>query len=254
MRILQITSAKSLGGGERHLADLANGLTRRGHELFFALRRDSPLLAELNDASRVTTLPLRNSFDASSARALARLVRQNNIQIIHAHMARDYPLGAYAARTNRNAKFIVTRHVMFPLNRLHRLTLAKASRVIAVSHAVGSSLQTAGVAPIEKINVVLNGIDVAKFARAKETFRREEFLQHWNLPAEILLVGTVGELTPLKGQEEILRAAQIVVDQCPNAYFIIAGTDHSPDGKNRLRLEQLISELNLAEHAGLSVG
>ena len=219
--------------------------------MFFALRRDSPLLGELNDPSRVTTLPLRNSFDAPSARALARLVRQNNIQIVHAHMARDYPLAAYAARTNPNARFIVTRHVMFPLNRLHRLTLAKASRVIAVSHAVGSSLQTAGVAPIEKISVVLNGIDVAKFARAKESFRREEFLQRWSLPDETLLVGTVGELTPLKGQEEILRAARIVVDQSHNAYFIIAGTDHSPDGKNRLRLEQLISELNLAEHARL---
>ncbi len=219
--------------------------------MFFALRRDSPLLAELNDPSRVTTLPLRNSFDAPSARALSRLVRQNNIQIIHAHMARDYPLAAYAARTNPNAKFIVTRHVMFPLNRLHRLTLAKAARVIAVSRAVGSSLQAAGVVQAEKINVVLNGIDVAKFARAKESFRREEFLQHWNLPAETLLVGTVGELTPLKGQEEILRAARIAVDQCPNAYFIVAGTDHSSDGKNRLRLEQLISELNLAEHARL---
>lgn len=251
MRILQISSAKSLGGGERHLADLANGLTRRGHELFFALRRESPLLAELNDASRVTTLPLRNSFDAPSARALSRLVRENNIQIVHAHMARDYPLAAYAARTNPNVRFIVTRHVMFPLNRLHRLTLAKAARVIAVSHAVGSSLQATGVARSGKISVVLNGIDVAKFARAKESFRRDEFLRHWKLPAGTLLVGTVGELTPLKGQEEILRAARIVVDQCPNAYFIIAGTDHSPDCKNRLRLEQLISELNLAEHARL---
>ncbi len=166
-------------------------------------------------------------------------------------MARDYPLAAYAARTNPTAKFVVTRHVMFPLSRLHRLTLAKAARVIAVSHAVGSSLQNAGVAPAEKISVVLNGIDVAKFARAKERFRREEFLRRWNLPAETLLVGTVGELTALKGQEEVLRAARLVVDQCPNAYFIIAGTDHSADGRNQHRLEQLISELNLAEHARL---
>src|SRR2546422_8870786 len=31
MHILQICSAREIGGGERHLADLANALTQRGH-------------------------------------------------------------------------------------------------------------------------------------------------------------------------------------------------------------------------------
>jgi glycosyltransferase involved in cell wall biosynthesis len=251
LRILQISSAKSFGGGERHLADLANGLARRGHEIFYALRRGSPLLSELDDTSSVTAVPLRNSFDAPSARTLSRLVRKNNIQIIHAHMARDYPLAAYAARTNPNAKLIVTRHVLFRLSRLHRLTLARAARIIAVSAGVASALEADGVAAADKISIVLNGIDVSKFATAREAFDRRVFLDRWQLPRETLLVGTVGELTPLKGQEEFLRAARAVVDECPRAYFIVAGTDHSADGKNRRRLEQLIAELNLSEHARL---
>lgn len=251
LRILQISSAKSFGGGERHLADLANGLARRGHELFFALRRNSPLITELNDPSRVTIVPLRNSFDAQSAGTLSRLVRKHQIQIIHAHMARDYPLAAYAARTNPNAKLIVTRHVLFPLSRLHRLTLSRAARIIAVSTAVASALQAEGVAAAEKISVVMNGIDVGKFGRAKEAFDRPAFLDRWNLPRETLLVGTVGELTPLKGQEEFLQAASAIVNECPHAYFVIAGTDHSAEGKNQRRLEQVIAELNLSDHARL---
>ena len=43
MRILQISSARAFGGGERHLADLARGLSERGHELFAALAPSSPL-------------------------------------------------------------------------------------------------------------------------------------------------------------------------------------------------------------------
>jgi len=251
LRILQISSAKSFGGGERHLADLANGLARRGHELFFALRRNSPLIPELNDRSRVSIVPLRNSFDAQSARTLDRLVRKHQIQIIHAHMARDYPLAAYAARANPNANLIVTRHVLFPLSRLHRLTLSRAARIIAVSPAVASALQADGVAAAEKISIVLNGVDVGKFARAKESLDRPAFLGRWNLPPETLLVGTVGELTPLKGQEELLQAASTIVNELPHAYFVIAGTDHSPDGKNQRRLEQVIAELNLSDHARL---
>ncbi len=253
LKILQISSAQSLGGGERHLADLANGLARQGHEVYVALRPKSPLIAELKDVpeKNITTLPLRNSLDASSARALARIARANQIEIVHAHMARDYPLAAYAARKSLGSKLIITRHVLFPLGRLHRITLAQAARLIAVSPAVSAQLTADKVAPAEKISVVLNGIDTAGFQAARQGFSRRQFLDNWKLPEACLLVGTVGELTPLKGQEEFIRAARQVLRQHPNVHFVIAGLDHSRGNENRARLEQLVGELRLAERVRL---
>ncbi|MGH9931026.1 MAG: glycosyltransferase family 4 protein [Pyrinomonadaceae bacterium] len=253
MKILQISSAQSLGGGERHLADLANGLAGRGHDVHVALRPNSPLIHELNGISsdKVTTLPLRNSLDAKSAQDLSRLVRRNKIQIVHAHMARDYPLAAYAARRNAGSRLIITRHVLFPLNRLHRMTLSRAARIIAVSQAVASRLQADAVVPEEKITVVLNGIDTARFAETKAEFNRRRFLDSWKLPADSLLVGTVGELTPLKGQEEFVRAALEVSKQSLKTHFIIAGIDHSRGNKHQTRLEQLIEELDLTAQVRL---
>lgn len=249
MRILQISSAQSLGGGERHLSDLAHGLIDRGHELFVALRPHTALTDELGRVPKesITTLPLRNSLDVNSARQLARLVRRNDIQIVHAHMARDYPLAAYAARRNPKARLILTRHVLFPLNRLHRITLAKASRIIAVSQAVASQLRANKVAAAEKITVVLNGINASRFALAREQFDRQAFLQRWKLPEQCMLVGTVGELTPLKGQQDFLRAAAQISKQIPGCNFVIAGIDHSPDGRNEAQIERLIDELELRE-------
>lgn len=212
-----------------------------------ALRRNSPLLDELKELPQenVTTLPLRNSLDAKSARDLSTLVRRNGIRIVHAHMARDYPLAAYAVRMNPGARLIITRHVLFPLNRLHRVTLSRA-RIIAVSQAVASQLRSDRIAPAGKINVVLNGINVDRFKKAREGFDRRQFLHGWGLPEDALLVGTVGELTPLKGPEEFLRAAARIAQQYPNTYFVIAGIDHSPGNKNRALLAQLIEELNLS--------
>ena len=46
MRVLQICSAREIGGGDKHLADLANALARRGHEVFAALSPGSPLTTE----------------------------------------------------------------------------------------------------------------------------------------------------------------------------------------------------------------
>jgi glycosyltransferase involved in cell wall biosynthesis len=249
LRILQISSAQSLGGGERHLADLANGLGDRGHEVFVALRPHSALNDELRKVAKenIKKLTLRNSLDVNSARALATLVRKNDIQIIHAHMARDYPLAAYAARRNPAARLILTRHVLFPLNRLHRLTFSGASRIIAVSQAVASQLRAEKLAPAEKLTVVLNGIDTRRFAQARDRFSRTKFLKSWSLPESGWLVGTVGELTPLKGHQDLLRAAAQISKQIPGCTFIIAGIDHSPDRKNEAQIEQLIDELNLRE-------
>jgi len=253
LKILQISSAQSLGGGERHLADLANGLARRGNDVYAALRPNSPLIDELQEVrpENITTLPLRNSLDAKSARDLARLVARNKVEVVAVHMARDYPLAAYAVRTSPGSRLIVTRHVLFPLNRLHRITLSKAARIIAVSQAVASQLRADEIVSPERISVVLNGIDVARFASATQQFDRPQFLRNWKLPADSLLVGTVGELTPLKGQEEFLRAAAKIVKQQPNAFFVVAGLDHSPGNKYRRCLEQLIEELNLTERVKL---
>ncbi len=258
LKILQISSAQSLGGGERHLADLITGLVQRGHEVHVALRPNSPLIGELRPGEQnglpkanVSTLPLRNSLDAMSARSLSRLVRRNQIQIVHAHMARDYPLASYAVRRNKGARLIVTRHVLFPLNGLHRIILARAARIIAVSQAVAAQIRADGIATPERISVVLNGIDARKFENARDRFNRAQFLGSWGLPDNSLIIGTVGELTPLKGQEEFLRAAAEVRQQFPNSHFIIAGTDSSPGNKNRAFLERLIRELKLTEYVRL---
>src|SRR3954466_4479507 len=98
MRILQLSSASSFGGGERYLVDLTNALNYRDHDMYVVLRPRSPIAKQLQIlASRVRTLPLRNALDAMSARALARIVKEERIDVIHAHMARDYSLAAYAA-------------------------------------------------------------------------------------------------------------------------------------------------------------
>ena len=41
MKILQISSAKNFGGGERHFIDLCEGLSKRNHEVFVALRKEN---------------------------------------------------------------------------------------------------------------------------------------------------------------------------------------------------------------------
>lgn len=247
MRILHISSAHSLGGGERHLADLANALARRGHEVYAALSPRSPLREELTELfpENIFAVSLRNALDIRSARSLARFVRAHKIELVHAHVARDYPLAAMAAWRNRRAKFVITRHVLFHLSRLHALTLARASRVIAVSRAVERSLLAQKIFPARKVTVIPNGIDFGRFDADGDASDREEFRRRLKIAPESLLVGTVGELKRQKGHEDFLRAAAVIARADESAHFIIAGADTTRGGEHRVALERTVAELHL---------
>ncbi|MCM3871358.1 MAG: glycosyltransferase family 4 protein, partial [Pyrinomonadaceae bacterium] len=242
-----ISSAQAFGGGERYLADLANSLAAKGHDVFAVVRPGSPLIAALTGlpTQNLVQLPLRNALDAKSAGQLASFVRKQKIQLIHAHMARDYPLAAYASRRNPEARLVVTRHVLFPLNRLHRFTLSRVARVVAVSEAVSRQLCLQRIVPSDRVTVVHNGVDIARFESAMAGFDRQEFCHQWGVPANSILVGSVGSLNPLKGHEDFLQAAAGLADTFPAAYFIVAGIDITAGQISRANLESLVRKLKL---------
>jgi len=254
MRILQICSAREIGGGERHLTDLANHLANRGHEIFAAIVPGSPVRAELSSlaSENIIELPMRNALSVSSGLRLSRFVREHRIEIIHAHVARDYPLAALAAGKS-GARLVLTRHVLFPLSRIHRLTLRRTSRVIAVSGAVADGLRAQNIFPASKIITIHNGVDLDRF----EQGRRGTGVPPVNHAQDIratrrMRVGMVGHLAPIKGQEEFIRAAAIVCLARNEVDFIIAGEDKSRDGENRATIEKLIRDLELGDRVQLA--
>ena len=247
MRILQICSARDLGGGEKHLADLANTLARREHDVFAAVVPGSPLVGELSALPRenILELPMRNSLNILSAFKLARLLKDLRIEIIHAHVARDYPLAAMAASRADPTQLVLTRHVLFQLHKSHRLTLRYVARVIAVSRAVSDSLRAQRIFDRAKITVVHNGIDIERFARGRERVAADK------TPGARLRVGMIGHLAPIKGQKEFLRAAAIVCKSRDDVDFVLVGEDKSYKGENRRRLDKLIGKLNLGKRVSL---
>ena len=249
MRVLQVSSARAFGGGERHLADLSRALAERGHEVYAALGADSPLRAPLIDAltaRNVFTASLRNALDLRGALSLSRIARDVSADVIHAHVARDYTLASFAARRAPRARLVITRHVLFPLSRLHRLALSNVSRVIAVSEAVARSLRAQGIFDPEKIRVVANGIDLRRFEEARAAFELEE--RERETTRVRLRVGIVGELSEVKNQEDFLRAAALLSEEFGDSVeFLVVGDDSSRGGKYGARLERLVAELYLTD-------
>lgn len=88
--------------------------------------------------------------------------------------------------------------------------------VVAVSHAVKQCWM--GVVREEKIQVVHNGFDYSIWDNALSTLKQE--LQ---IPANSLLIGTVGRINLIKGQNYFIEIAALIATEFPDIYFVIVG-------------------------------
>jgi L-malate glycosyltransferase len=246
MKILQVCSATWFGGGEKHLADLINGSRARGHEVFLAAPAGAPLLEKIDlPLENIFAVDVRNALDLGASRKLARLIKKYEIDVIHAHLGRDYFPVAMAARFASRAKVVLTRHVLFPMKTIHRFALANVSRVIAVSAAVESELRAQNLFAPEKIVRIPNGIELEHWQKPpQESFRRIH-----GIPDDALLIGSVGELKALKGPEDLILAAEIVLQQFSGAHFVLVGKDNEAGGG----FKKYLQELAVAAGAGNSV-
>lgn len=246
MRILQISSARDFGGGERHLVDLCRGLARRGHDVFVAVRPTCSWRERLDflPPENFLEVSIRNSFGVFSAQKIAEFAGEKNVGIIHAHVARDYIPASLAARLAAGRpKLVLTRHVLFPMKPFHRFALQNVSKVIAVSEPVVSGLQN--IFPPEKIAVVTNGIEIEKWSNADRERLRREFRFEHDIDFDAALIGTIGELKLLKGQRDFVLAAKIVAEKFADARFVIVGRDNTLQQEFRRELKRLVKVFNL---------
>lgn len=217
-----------MGGGEVHVADLVRGLANRGHAVYLAVRPDSPLREPLAGViASWHEMALRNSLDLQSARAIADLINLHGIDIIHAHLGRDYLVSALARRNARRAKLVLTRHHYLPLKRnaLFRWMLEDVAAIIAVSDSVRESVVERLQLPPERVRTIPNWIDPARFQPIEREAARALFRLRGSL-----VVACIGQVTHEKGQEEFVRAAARVSQMRSDIEFLIAG-DEGEDGK-----------------------
>jgi glycosyltransferase involved in cell wall biosynthesis len=245
VRILHISSARHYTGTERHIVDLCRNLDDRGHDVYVALRPTSNWQHRLSFLSpeKILHVSIRNSFGVLSALKIADFIREMEIDIVHAHVARDYIPASVACLASKRSRFVLTRHMLSPLKPFNKYALKNLSKAIGVSEFVGRELR--GVFPGSKVAVIPNGLDLEAM-RDREALR-DEFRTLHRIPGDVPIVGTLGELSVAKGQRDFVLAASEIVKRIHNAQFVVTGLDHTLDGSFRRELRRLVSILGMQD-------
>ncbi|MBI2058838.1 MAG: glycosyltransferase [Nitrospirae bacterium] len=150
MKIFHLDESTVWGGAENQLTLLHRGLIDRGHESVVFCRPRSPLGERLQPI-RAGTRAFRPRFegDMLSALHLARTVRKEEPDIVHAHTSRSHAIARLAELVFPDFRLVVSRRVNYPIRRngFSRLKYRfGVERYIAVSEAVKNTLVRGGVA------------------------------------------------------------------------------------------------------------
>lgn len=99
MRLLHTESSRGWGGQEIRILREAEGMRKRGHEVFLAVNSGGALIPRAREAGfTVYELPFRKSSALKTIYALVQICKVHNIDLVNTHSSLDAWIGGIAAR------------------------------------------------------------------------------------------------------------------------------------------------------------
>ncbi|MFF6874034.1 glycosyltransferase [Streptomyces sp. NPDC012474] len=213
MKALHVITGLGVGGAEQQLRLLLRHLPLDCDVV--TLTNPGAVAAGLAaDGVRVLDLGMAGNRDLAALPRLVRVIRSGGYQLVHTHLYRACLYGRLAARLAGVRAVVATEHSLGdsqmegrPLNAGVRALYLAGERLgrttVAVSPTVAERLRRWGV-PGPRIEVVPNGIDVARFRF--DAARRHDTRRRLGLPDDAYVIGAVGRLAPGKRFGVLVRA------------------------------------------------
>lgn len=242
--VLQVLPALIAGGVERSTVDIAQALRRAGGTPIVA-SEGGPMELELQRAGvKHVKLPLASKNPLvilRNVRRLARLMREHDVDIVHAR-SRAPAWSAYYAARRRGAAFVTTFHGTYnfrsPLKRRYNAIMVKGERVIANSEFIARHIRENYAIDSGRVRVIHRGVDLVRFDPAKVSAERViAMAQRWRLPDGVPVVMLPGRLTRWKGQPLLIEAVAQLADL--DFVAVILGADQGRSDYRR-ELEEAI--------------
>ena len=175
------------------------------------------------------------------------LIKRKQPHIVHTHLFKSDFHGRLAARLADVPVVVSTLHSIdrwarkWPLGAVYGWTASFADCIIAVSDDVRAfHLSHTGV-PEEKYIIIENGVDIARYSQSEAETVRKKMRETFGIGYRSPLFGIIGRLTPAKDHKTLLKAASIILNEKPDARFLVVG-----DGPLRKMLEEQTKELGIS--------
>ena len=228
--VLQLVPKLDTGGAERVAIEIAQALQRAGHRALIACESGVLSQAALRANAEILQVPLATKSPFGMRRnagRLTRLIKEYDVDIVHAH-SRAPAWSGYWATRRTGVKFVTTYHGAYkenlPFKRRYNAVMAMGDRVIAVSHFIAGLIAERYPESLARLRVIPGGVDAAKFDPASVLGDRAGRLaQSWRLRLGAPTIMLPGRLTGWKGQKLLISA--LAACKHKDAVAVLAGAD-----------------------------
>ncbi len=258
-KILFVITKSNWGGAQRYVHTLAVG-AKESFEVSVAFggagekEAEAGLLAEKLKERGIPTLFVKSFMrDISLVKEwgaffeLWKLFRAEKPDVVHLNSSKAGGLGALAARLNGVPNIIFTSHglaydedrnpaVRFIIFTATWLTFLLCHKVIVISK---NNFIRAKRLPFcsKKINLIHNGFSPISFFE-----KREEARKKLGLPENVLIAGTIAELTKNKGLKYLIQTAGILNKEGRDFRLLIIGSGEEFSSLKTLAAKEGVSE------------
>ena len=221
MNILYVESSRSWGGQEYRTCLEINWLNAHGHQAWLICNPDSQVHSKASElGTRLVTIPLRSRVDLSGSWRLWKFCRRNKIELLKTYSSKGHwlclPLYLCGIPLSR------ARCITDPISTKGRAFVFKhgCSQIVADASVIKRHLVEEHHINPAKVEVIGSAVDLEKF---KPPGDRIKFRREIGVDDDIPLIGNVGMIRPDKGQLVLVEAARLVLEQRPDARFVIVG-------------------------------
>lgn len=232
MKVIFVLYSRHIGGVDRHVLQLMQGLSAQGLSCLYAGPRDCWLGEQIAAAGfQCEHIAFRGLLDLHSHIRLARLIRRERAHVIHAHMNRGAFYAQWASRLT-GVPWVATWHDMGKAKR-H----GSASRIIAVSNAVHRALVSWNYCP-ERVTTVHSGVPDYAALPLPNPAQIRSGLGLDDAP----VISMISRLDKIKGHDVALRALATLKEL--RWTFLIVGSTGTPWAD---AMQRLANELGIAD-------
>jgi len=228
--IVHLLASTFVGGPERQLLGLARELSGDQRTLFFSFSEKGRCRSFLRQARQegveAQALKADTPWLGAAIREISHQLKEHKADILCCHGYKANLLGRSAARRVRVPVVAVSRGWTGESLRvrlyegLDRYCLRWMDRVVCVSEAQAGKVRQAGV-KAERVQVIANAVDLDRFRNPDVRFRTK-LARYFRGPRK-QIIGAAGRLSPEKGFDVLVAAAEIVLQRDPTVGFIVFG-------------------------------
>ena len=213
-------------GAERLIVDVLQHRSGRFRYSVVCIVRGGQLAADIQAMGiPVSILNRPPGLNFGTVWILARWFRNNRVSVVHTHLHAADTYGRLAAWLSRVPARFSTRHSAKAWGGIGRPLLAWllsciSTKVIACGTEVGEFMRRHEHIASTRVVVVPNGINLHRFDRADRLAYRREL----GIADDVVLVGAIGRLLPVKGHASLLQALTPLVQEGHNCHLAIVGS------------------------------